>query len=308
MSPGLRYMVVAAFFFSLMSVFVKWAGTTLPSQEIVLARAVVTLVITGAMLWQRGISPLGNARGLLALRGLLGFVALSGFYWSVTHLPLADATVIQYSNPVFTALLAAAVLGERLRRIEVLALVVSLSGVVLLAQPTFLFGGDARLPGIGVAVAIATAVLSAGAYVTVRRLKDSDDPLVVVFWFPLVAVPGTLLTMFAPMAMGLPNPGYRWPVGTEWLLLLAVGITTQIAQVAMTRGLHLERAGRATMVSYLQIVFAFVWGALFFGEVVSPFALAGAALVVSGTITVARRRQPAPHGSNASGSGNETDA
>jgi drug/metabolite transporter (DMT)-like permease len=307
MSPGIRYMIVAAFFFSLMSVFVKWAGQTLPSQEIVLARALVTLVMTGALLWHRGISPWGHARTLLALRGLLGFVALSGFYWSVTHLPLADATVIQYSNPVFTALLAAAILGERLRRIEVLALAVSLSGVVLLAQPTFVFGGAARLPSLGVSIALAAAVLSAGAYVTVRRLKDSDDPLVVVFWFPLIAVPGTAITMLAPLALGLPNPGYRWPVGTEWLLLLAVGITTQIAQVAMTRGLHLEPAGRATMVSYLQIVFAFIWGAAFFGESLTWIGLAGATLVVSGTLVVARRRH-APHGSKASGSGNDTDA
>ncbi|MEJ2341698.1 MAG: DMT family transporter [Gemmatimonadales bacterium] len=114
-SVGLRHMAVAALFFSLMSLLVKTAGQRLPVEEIVLARALITFGLTWAYLARRRISPWGTRRTVLLLRGALGFGALLCFFYSVVHLPLADATVIQYTNPVFASLIAALVIGERLR-------------------------------------------------------------------------------------------------------------------------------------------------------------------------------------------------
>ncbi|MFW6201644.1 MAG: DMT family transporter [Gemmatimonadota bacterium] len=278
--PGVRYMVAGAFFFSVMGALVKWAGRRLPSQEIVLARAVVTLVLSWAMVRRAGVTPWGSDRRLLVVRGVLGFIALSCFYYAVVHLPLADATVIQYTNPVFTAAIAAWLLGERVRLVAVGCMGASLVGVVLIARPSFLFGGGGALDPAAVAIALAGAIFSAAAYVTVRRLRATEDALVVVFYFALVSTIGAVPTT-APVAV--------WPGPLEWLLLLGVGITTQIAQVYMTRGLHLEPAGRATAIGYLQIVFAGVWGALFFDEIPDGTGIAGAALIVASTFLLGRR-------------------
>ncbi len=279
---GVRYMVAAAFFFSLMSLFVKLAGRTLPTLEIVLARGAVLTVVTGALLRRRGLSARGERRGLLLLRGLLGFAALTCFYWAVVHLPLADATVIQYTNPVWTALLAVPLLGESLRRREAAGIVASLAGVVLIARPRFLFGGGpGALDPVHVAVALAGAVLSAAAYVTVRKLGETEDPLVIVFWFAWIN-----LAAAVPVAA----PVLEWPTPAEWGLLLAVGLSTQLAQVAMTEGLKRERAGKAMAVGYLQIVFAAAWGLLFFGDVPDLWLAAGTALVVVGTWAAGRGR------------------
>ena len=279
--PGVRYMAAAAFFFSLMSLFVKLAGRTLPTLEIVLARGAVLTVVTGAMLRRRGIPAGGERRDLLLLRGLLGFAALTCFYWAVVHLPLADATVIQYTNPVWTALLAVPFLGESLRRREAAGVVASLVGVVLIARPRFLFGaGPSTLDPLHVGVALAGALLSAAAYVTVRKLGETEHPLVIVFWFAWIN-----LAAAVPAAA----PVLEWPDLAGWGLLLAVGLSTQTAQVAMTEGLKRERAGKAMAVGYLQIVFAALWGMLFFGDVPDLWLAAGTGLVVAGTWAAGRR-------------------
>ena len=282
---GLFQMAAAALFFSIMSLLVKGVGQRLPTMEVVLFRSLITLAITGAVLRARGLSPWGRNRRILLLRGLLGFAALSCFYYGVIHLPLADATVIQYTNPVFTALLAALFLSERLRKMEVGLILASLAGVVVMARPAFLFWGAPSLDPLAVSVAVAGAVFSAAAYVTVRHLGRSEDPWVVVFSFSLVS---TLASI--PMAV----PVYIHPRGWEWLLLLGVGVFTQLGQVFLTYGLRRERAGRAMAVGYLQIVFAAVWGFLFFLEIPDRWTVTGAGIIVACTYLISRIRTPSP--------------
>ena len=279
-------MAAAAFFFSVMSLLVKVAGQRLPPQEMVLARAVVGAGLSWYWLRARGVSPWGNRRGLLLVRGLVGFVALSAFFFALTRLPLADATVIQYTNPVFTAVLAALFLGESIRPRDMGLVLLSLAGVVLMTRPGFLFGGlDQRLDPFAVAIALAGAVLSAGAYVTVRELSKTEDPVVIVFWFALVATAGSI--PFTATQGLLPTP---W----EWGALLAIGVITQLGQVALTKGLKEEKAGRAMAVAYMQIVFAALWGAIFFAEYPDLWGLTGALLIVVGTAGIARSRREPP--------------
>ena len=135
LSLGFRYMAASAFCFSIMSVLVKLAGQRLPTQEIVMLRSTLVALICWAMLRAAGIDVRGNRRRLLLVRGFIGFLALSCFFYAVVHLPLADATVIQYTNPAFTALIAVWFLGERIGAREALAvgaaLVAAASGVAV---------------------------------------------------------------------------------------------------------------------------------------------------------------------------------
>ncbi|HSJ30440.1 MAG TPA: DMT family transporter [Longimicrobiales bacterium] len=275
---GLRYMAIGAFFFSVMSLLVKLAGQRVPSQEIVLARSLIMAVISFVALKTRRIPVLGARRRLLVVRGLLGFGALSCFYYALVHLPLADATVIQYTNPAFAAVFAVFVLGERMRTREVLCIALSIAGVLLVARPGFLFGTGTGLDPTAAAIALLGAILSAAAYVTVRLLA-AEHHLVVIFYFAVISsigsLPGTLVNPVVPGAL-------------ELLLLLGVGISTQLGQIYMTRGLHLERAGRATATSLIQIVFAGIWGAVFFAQIPGPAGLIGAGLIIAGVLLLGR--------------------
>ncbi|BBM69494.1 DMT family transporter [Rhodothermus marinus] len=283
LSRGLRYMIGSAFMFSLMGLFVKVAGRHLPSQEIVLIRSVVTLFYSYLLLrWQR-VSWRGQRTGLLILRGVVGFVSLSCLYFALTRLPLADTLVLQHTSPVFTTLLAALWLKEPIGRREIAGILLSLLGVVLVARPGFLFGTHtAGLDPLGVAAAMGAAIFSAGAYTIVRELRRTEHPLTIVFYFPLVSTIGSL-----PMAL----PTAVWPSPLDWLVVVAgVGLSAQIAQVWMTRGLAEEQAGRAVAMNYLQVVFGALWGLLFFREIPTPLSLLGMGLIFAGTWLVARVR------------------
>lgn len=277
-SPGIRAAAVGAFWFSVMGLLVKLAGRRLASMEIVLFRGVITLGLSWWYLRRAGISPWGTNRRLLLLRGTLGSIALMCFFSSLVHLPLGEATLIQNMNPVFATVLAALFLKEHLRTAEVACLVASLMGVVFIARPVVLFGAsaDAANPAY-IAVALTGALCSGSAYALVRRMRVSEHSLVIVFYLPLMSVPLCL-----PFALA----DWQWPTLMEWLLLIGVGVTTQLAQVSMTRGLQMERTARATTVGYLQVAFAVIWGAVVLGEIPDAWTLAGAVTIIGSILAL----------------------
>jgi drug/metabolite transporter (DMT)-like permease len=279
--PGVRYMAGSALFFSLMSLFVKLSGERLPTMQIVLARYVVMLVATTWMVRRAGISVRGTDRRSLIGRSVTGFLALTLFYFAITRLPLGDVTTIHFVSPVFTALIAALALKERTGSKVAIGMGFSLFGVLLVAQPSFLFGGQG-LDQTAVGAGLIAALLSATAYVFVRKLRATDHPYVVIFWFSAIG-----LVLSLPIAA----PSLIMPTPREWLLLLGVGLTTQVAQVFLTRGLHLEAAGKATSIGYLQIIFAFTWGALVFGDMPGLLNLTGAAIIAGSVIAVSGRKK-----------------
>ena len=287
-STGIRYMVVGAFWFSVMSVFVKLAGLRLPSMEIVFFRGLITLALSYAIVRRAGIRPvLGNDRKRLLQRGVLGAAALACFLFSLTHLPLGEATLIQYMNPIFAIVVASFLYGERPRRGELVAVAGSLVGVLLVTRPAFLFGGAAsEIPPSWALIALMGAAFSGSAYATIRQMPG-ERPEVVVLYLPLLSVP-----------MALPFIATNWLVPTwgEWLLLLGIGAATQLAQTSMTRGLQIEKTARATMTGYTQILFAALWGVMLFGEHPSGWTMLGGAIILVSTLVMAISHREGPVG------------
>lgn len=138
---GLIYMTLSALFFSFMSLLVSMTAKTLPSFEIVLFRGIIQTGLGVLACWYLGISPLGNpgVRFLLFCRGLAGSCGLACFFYALSALPLADATVIFFLGPTFTAILGRIVLKEPFTPLDAFASAVSLVGVVLVAKPSVLF-------------------------------------------------------------------------------------------------------------------------------------------------------------------------
>lgn len=270
---GVRYLVAAAVVFCATGVLAKTVGSRIPLPEIILVRGVVSLALVLWALSRAGVPAWGHNRGLLALRGVLGYAALVCYLYALTHLPLADATVIHYIHPVFTMLLAAVFLREKVRRRELIFILGCFVGVVLVVQPPLLFGGAAADDSLALLVALAGAVISAVVYVMIRRLRTSDDPLCVVFYNSWLAV-----LLSAPWAAS----AWVMPEGREWALLAAIGVCTFAYQESITRGLHLVRAGRATGLGYLQVVLAMAAGIVLFDEPVNAIGWIGAAIVAIG--------------------------
>jgi len=276
---GVAYMVASALGFSAMSLLVKIASASLPTGEIVLVRSVVTLVVSYAMVRRAGIPTWGTNKRGLVFRGVLGFGGLTLYYLSLAYLPLADATTIQQTTPVLTAVIAWFVLRERIGWTTAFAIACGIAGVALVVRPT-----GAGLDPIGILVGIGAALCSSAAYVTVRQLVRTENPLVIVFYFPLIATP-----LAIPWALAT----WVTPAPLEWLLLLAIGLATQVGQVFLTKALVLETASRATSIGYIQVAFAMIWQWTVFSDAPTLWTLAGAALIILGTAAVARANQAA---------------
>jgi drug/metabolite transporter (DMT)-like permease len=267
-SKGVKHMLLAGLFFSLMNVGVKFLEN-IPAIEIVFFRSMVTLCISVVMIYRLGLPFLGNNKPILILRGVFGLGALSLFFLSIQKLPFATAVTLQQLAPIFSSIFALFLLKERLRLPQWLFFAISFAGVVLMKG----FNND--IPHLYFWVGVLSAVFSGLAYNMVRKLKDSDHPLVVVMYFPLVALP--IAGVFSY---------FTWvqPQGWEWLILLGVGIATQIAQVNLTKALQLEELGKVSIVSYLSIVYALFIGAIFFEDHYNVLTILGIFLVVLGVL------------------------
>ncbi|PCI41752.1 MAG: EamA family transporter [Moraxellaceae bacterium] len=268
-------MILSAFAFSVMSLFVKAVGqTNIPVLEIVAARSVVSLLISYVTLKRQGIAPLGNRKLLLFARGLVGFLALNCVFYAITHLPLAQATVLQYLHPMFTAALAVFFLSERPTKGTLICIALSFVGLLLVVQPGFIFSlAPSGIKQFAISVAVAGAFGSAIAYILVRKLSTTEHPLVIVMYFPLISLPISVILLWNDFVM---------PQGITWLYLLAIGLTTQVGQVALTKAMQTETASRATSFAYLQVVFAMILGVVFYYEIPSFSTLIGAGLIVGG--------------------------
>ena len=266
MPLGMRYMLLSALGFSFMAVSVKWASSLdIPVLEIVAARALVSLFLSYADVRRKQISPYGHKKALLFARGAVGALALVCVYYAITHMPLAEATVLQYLHPMFTAVLALFFLKERIQLSVVLSIIFSFIGLMLIARPDWLFGHAVQgFSYIAVGAAILGAFGSAVAYVLVRKLNETEDTSVIILYFPLIALPLSLVLLGNDFVM---------PSGYAWLALLLVGVFTQVGQVGLTKAMQTETASKATAFSYLQVVFAAVLGWLFFGEIPDYFEL-----------------------------------
>lgn len=281
---GLVLLVASAFMFSVMGVLVKHTGRRLPTEELILGRSTVALLLVWMTMRAVGVNPWGQRRRLLLLRGVFGFSAMACFFYALTHMPLADATVIFYTGPIFTALLASVVLGERVEAGLLVAAGVSLAGIAVIAQPEFLVGGRSSIAILAVGAAFAGALLAACSWVSVRALTRTEHPAVIVFYVPLL---GTPLIALAAI------PRFVWPTALECAALVGIGASAHTARIWFTRGIAIYTAGQASTInSYLQVAFAVLWGMVLFAEVPDRYTLAGVGLILTtiGALAVRKAR------------------
>ena len=276
-SLGMRYMILSAFGFSIMAVCVKLASQQgIPVLEIVAARALVSLALSYVDVRRKDIALLGHKKHLLVARGGVGVIALICVYYAVTHLPLAEATVLQYLHPMFTAILALIFLKEHIHLSLILSIICSFIGLLFIARPEIIFGfTNSDLSYFAMGAALLGAFGSAVAYVLVRKLNETEDASVIIFYFPLIALPISLVLL-----------GSDFVIPDLWtcFILLLVGIFTQIGQIGLTKAMKTEAAGRATAFSYLQVVFAVILGWLIFSEIPDLWVILGGGFILIGAL------------------------
>lgn len=261
-------MLLATFTFMLMKVSVKLIPH-IPAIEIILFRSIISLVISVYFLRQQRVSIWGKNKPVLVMRGIAGALSLITYFHLLQQIPLATAATLQYLAPIFTAIIGIFLVGEQVRNWQWLFFMLSFAGVVMIQ------GFDTRISWIHLLMGIAASLFSGFAYNFIRLLKTSEHPLVIIFYFPLVVLPVTAVWS-----------AFIWvqPVGWDWLILIAVGVFTQIAQFFMTKSYQQEELSKVSILSYVGILYALFFGWLIFDETFNWLTYLGMGLVISGVV------------------------
>jgi len=243
-------MLLATFFFAIMNIMVKYIPR-IGAIEIVFVRSVVSLVMSYAVIKQQKINPWGDNKKWLIIRGLAGSAGLLFFFTTIQRVPLGSAIAIQYMSPIFTSLLGIFIVKEKVKPLQWLFFAIAFAGVITIQ------GFDPRVTNMQALIGLAGALSAGLAYNSIRRLKDSDHPMVIIFYFPLVTIPLTGVYLLT-----------NWfaPTGFEWTILIGIGVVTQFAQYFMTKAYQLDTLSKISSIQYFGIIIAIAFGYFLFDE------------------------------------------
>ncbi len=269
------WMLAAGLLFACMGVFVKLGSAHFSSAELVFYRSVIGLAAIYAITRHQQL-PLATRRWKMHLgRSLSGFVALLLYFYAISALPLATAVTLNYTSPLFLALLTTLWLKERAHWPLVLAIMLGFAGVVVLLQPTLnqeqFFAG---------CIGLVSGFLAGIAYFNVKQLGEIGEPeWRVVFYFTLVS------TLCAGVWMLLNT--FHSVNRENLLILLGLGTTATLAQFAMTRAYGKGKTLVSGSLAYSTVVFASLFGIVLWGEVLPVSGwLAIGLIAASGIISI----------------------
>jgi drug/metabolite transporter (DMT)-like permease len=271
-------MIISALAFTLLNVFVK-SLHNFSVYQIVLFRSVGSLFFTMPFLLKNRISLLGNQKGLLVIRSVIGLISMTLFFLSLKYIAMGAAVSIRYIAPIFATFFALIFLKEKVKPIQWLFFAIAFSGVLVIKG----FGAELQIEGV--IFAVVSAVFAGLVYITIRKIGNGDHPVVVVNYFMIIsAVIGGLLSI----------NGWIHPVGQEWLILLSLGVFGYFAQLYMTKAMQVGETNQVAPLKYLEVAFTIIIGLAWFNEVYNIWSLVGILLIVIGltlNVTVKKVRK-----------------
>jgi drug/metabolite transporter (DMT)-like permease len=264
-------MLVAGALFATMGAFAKFLAGQFSGAELSMYRSLIALSAVGlVVLARRQTLKTPFAMGHF-WRGATGTISLIGYFYTMTVLPLATAIMLNYTSPLWLALLSTILLRERFKPMLVVALLMGLCGVAILLRPTF--SDDNLHAGL---IGLASGFFAACAYVNVKKLGEVGEPeWRVVFYFGVAGLIGSAIVQMIWQGAFKPvTTANIWP-------LIAMGLAATLAQLAMTRAYHSGSTLVVGAFAYSTVVFAAIFGLVFFNERLPLIAWIGMAVVVA---------------------------
>ncbi len=273
---GLRLSAVAVLATLLMLVkYTAQSGVALA--EILFWRQALIIPIVLAWLgWRRQVSRLRTKRlPIHARRAVIGVIGMVLNFGAVTLLPLAEATTLGFTTPIFAVILSALLLRENVGPVRWLAVALGFAGVVIITQP-----GHSTIAPLGAAVGLAAGFMIALINIQLRDLARTDEPLSIVFWFAALSTPFLALTL--PFVMTQHSP-------QQWALLMAIGVVGGAGQLLLTASLRFGQVASVIVMDYSALIWATLFGWLVWDHLPPVATWLGAPAIIAAGIVIAWR-------------------
>lgn len=265
---ALKYMLISTLAFTFLNVTVKYLSH-LSVYQLIFFRASGTLIFTLGLLRYKGISIMGNKRGLLFLRALVGLTSMGLFFYALKILSVGTAVSLRYTSPIFAAVFAIFLLKERVMPKQWLCFFIAFIGVILLK------GFDLTFSTKGLVIILLSAFFSGLVYILIRKIGSRDHPLVIVNYFMGVStLVGGVLSL----------TNWVSPLSSDWLLLFSLGIYGFLGQYYMTKAFQIEDTSTVAPLKYLEVIFSIIIGVIWFGDTYTLISLFAILLIMAGLI------------------------
>ncbi len=263
---GALFICLSELMFAAMGASVKALSATIPTEMIVFFRNLVGIALLLPLFsLKAGASLATRVIHLHLLRASAGIGAMYCFFYVLAHLPLAEGMVLKLTAPIFIPLVALLWLKEKIPMLAVVAIPVGMAGVTVILRP----GTELELTAL---IGVLGGLLAAVAKVSVRRLSHSEPVVRIVFYFALFG----LLVSSLPLWWSWHTPSMN-----DWILIVAVGFFGTVGQLLLTRGYGIAPSARVSPFTYFSVIFASLFGYLFWGEVLSVAFVVGALLIIA---------------------------
>jgi drug/metabolite transporter (DMT)-like permease len=255
--------------FMAMAIAGRELSAELTTFQILFFRSLVGLAVIIALLQRAGWRHLKTgAFGAHLVRNLAHFGGQYGWFYGLALIPLTEVFAIEFTVPIWTAILATIFLGERMTRLRALAVVLGFAGILVILRPGVAMVSPPALAVLGAAVAFAIA------HTLTKLLSGSDTPLAILFYMTAIQL---------PIGLGLALPGWVWPSPALWPWVFAVGVTALSAHYCMTRAFRLADATVVMPLDFLRLPLMAVVAFIVYGEALETWVLVGATIVFAGT-------------------------
>lgn len=268
-------MFLATIAFSFMHVLVRDVSESLHPFEVAFFRNAFGLVVVVPWLLRYGVGILRTARpGLHGARALLNALSMMCFFYALSIAPLSQVAALSFTAPIFATILAAVALREAVGRRRWSAIACGFAGTFVAVRPGF------AEVGLGTALILVQALTWAGALVVIRVIGRTDSAITIASYMVLLMI---------PLLLGPALWVWRTPDGGELLALAAIGVVGTLAQVLMTQALKEGETGTVMPVDFCKLIWASIFGYLFFSEIPSVFTVLGGAMIFLSASYIALR-------------------
>ena len=271
--------ILSIVFFSIMVIFIRKASENLHILEVVFFRNLLAFIVMLPLLTSTGLAAIKmNNTKLFFMRGFFGAIGMLAGFTCLTLIPLAQATAISFSKPIFITIGATIFLGEIIKARRIAAIIIGIIGMLIIVQP------GVNSLSFGIMLAIIAALAHSINALIVKKLTLTDSPQAIVMWMVIILIPIT----FVPAVTV-----WQWPSFETWLYLWGIAIVGTLAHFSWTKSYTMAEITSLESIEFIKLPIMALFGWMIFSEIPGTWTWIGGSIIFMSTIYISHREAKA---------------